>query len=136
MLALSDRIAILEKAEGATWLRSRSASGRTGSAKRKSPYVVDYKDLSGVRRTPQFQRKHQADEFLRKVQHEIFGGVHVPKSQAITFAALGESWIKDCERRHGIGDRMSGNTLNLVVRMVRETSRSRVRHHAGERDHR
>ncbi|GJD58364.1 tyrosine-type recombinase/integrase [Methylobacterium dankookense] len=82
-------------------------------------YVVDYKDQNGIRRTPQFEKKKEADAFLDKVKRELFEGVHVAQSEAITFDKLADLYLKDCERRRRIGDAMSGNTLDLIGRLVR-----------------
>lgn len=97
-------------------VRTRDWKNAKGEPKRA--YVVDYTDAEGVRRTPQFEKKHQADAHLRKVQRELEDGVHVSKAAAKSFDALAEAYLRDCERRNKIGDRMSGANLRLTRYML------------------
>ncbi|MER2249536.1 tyrosine-type recombinase/integrase [Methylorubrum podarium] len=100
-----------------TCVRKRNLIDKAG--KPYIRYVVDYKDSAGVRRTPQFEKKKEADAYLDKVKRELFEGVHLAASQAMTFTDLADLFLKDCERRHRIRDAMSGNTLRLARLMVR-----------------
>lgn len=95
-------------------VRPREWTNAKGEKKRA--YVVDYTDADGTRRTPQFDKKHQADAHLRKVQRELEDGVHVAKSA--TFSSVMEAYLRDCERRNKIGDRMSGANLRLTRYML------------------
>jgi integrase len=81
---------------------------------KKLAYVVDYTDAEGVRRTPQFDKKHQADAHLRKVQRELEDGVHVSKAAAVTFAFLSDGFLRDCDRRRRIKDSMTGNSFETA----------------------
>jgi integrase len=74
-------------------------------------YVVDYKDHKGVRRTPQFEKKKEAEIYLDKVKRELFEGSHVAVSETMNFDELAKAYLRECERRHHIGDEMTGNTV-------------------------
>lgn len=85
----------------------------------KVAWVVRYTDRGGKRRLKTFDKKKDADRFRTTVEGEIRDGVHVAESETLTFAAAAEHFIGDCERRNRIGDRMTGQSLDLYRRATR-----------------
>lgn len=65
--------------------------------KAKEAWIVDYKDLKGVRRQKTFDLKKQADAHWDKVREELRLGVHVAEVDTITIAEAGENWLTECE---------------------------------------
>ena len=76
---------------------TRKREWTTPAGAKKSAWQVDYRDARGVRRSKQFARKKEADEFESKAGHEVRQGTHTADSQSITVAKAGELWIA---RRH------------------------------------
>ncbi|MBN9074310.1 MAG: site-specific integrase [Rhizobiales bacterium] len=75
-------------------------------------WIVTYTDQAGKRRQGgTFDRKKDADAERLRIEQEIERGVHTPARMSATFAEACDEWLKDCERRWRIGDRMSGNNL-------------------------
>ena len=70
----------------------------------KKPWVVDYFDSDGVRRSPGFATKKEADKFVTE------GGTNKPRSAAMLVGEVLDAYLVDLDRRHGLGDRMSGLT--------------------------
>lgn len=64
----------------------------------KEAWIVDYKDLNGVRRLKTFDKKKNADDELDRVKHELRIGVHVAQADTITVKLAGENWLADCEQ--------------------------------------
>jgi len=56
-------------------------------------WVVDYADTRGKRRLKSFQRKKDADEFLKRAGVEVLDGLHVADSDSVTVEAAGRLWI-------------------------------------------
>ncbi|EYR81870.1 site-specific integrase [Shinella sp. DD12] len=77
----------------------------------KSPWVCDYVDQSGTRRLKTFKMKKLADAFRMKMEAEISEGIHTSDRESVTVAQAADAFIRDCERRHHIGDEMSGSSL-------------------------
>lgn len=78
----------------------------------KSAWVVSYTDQGGKRRLKTFEKKKDADRYRTKVESEIEGGTHTPDRDTVTLAEAAKAWLEDCERRHKIGSRMTGASLN------------------------
>ena len=66
--------------------------------KMKEAWIVDYKDLNGVRRQKTFDLKKQADLYWDKVREELRLGVHVAEVDTITVTEAGEHWLTECEQ--------------------------------------
>lgn len=81
----------------------------------KEAWVVTYTDQGGSRRTKTFQRKKEADTARQKIEAEIAGGYHVADAETTTVATAAVDYLRDCERRNKIGDRMTGNTLRAYA---------------------
>lgn len=60
-------------------------------------WQADYKDGSGKRRSKQFPRRKDADEFLLTARGEVRAGVHVAESQSITIKKAADLWIERAE---------------------------------------
>lgn len=82
-------------------------------------WVVRYTDHAGKRRMKTFERKKEADAYRQRVEQEMGQGVHTAERATLTFREAAEHFIGDCERRRRIGDRMSGQTLDLYTRYIR-----------------
>ncbi|GGC94661.1 tyrosine-type recombinase/integrase [Chelatococcus reniformis] len=82
-----------------------------------SPWVCEYTDAKGKRRryTPQTGLKKDADAFRRKVEGELERGEHVARSQTDTIGVAGEAWLRDCEKRARVGDRMTKSTVAMYT---------------------
>jgi integrase len=65
--------------------------------KAKEAWIVDYKDLKGVRRQKTFDLKKQADAHWDKVREELRLGIHVAEVDTITVEQAGENWLTECE---------------------------------------
>lgn len=78
----------------------------------KRPWVVEYTDAAGKRRraTPSTGLKKDAEQLRQKIERELHDDTHVAKADTMTVREGMEIWLKDCDRRHHIGD-MSGNCL-------------------------
>ena len=57
-------------------------------------WLVDYKDLRGVRRGRQFSTKKEAVDFETKVRADIAAGVHIADSAALTVREAGDLWLE------------------------------------------
>jgi integrase len=66
--------------------------------KAKEVWIVDYKDLQGVRRQKTFDLKKQADAHWDKVREELRLGIHVAEADTITVKEAGEHWLADCKQ--------------------------------------
>lgn len=77
----------------------------------KTAWVLRYVDKNGKRHTSTFGTKKAADHARLRVETEIDMGVHVAASETVTVATACDLYMKDCERRHRIKDRMTLTTL-------------------------
>jgi hypothetical protein len=77
-------------------VRKRTWQPTRGKA--KEAWIVDYKDLNGVRRLKTFDKKKDADKELDKIKQELRTGVHVAEADTITVKKAGENWLADCEQ--------------------------------------
>jgi integrase len=68
-----------------TW---KNQDGTQGEA-----WVATYTDQSGIRRLRTFERKKEAEDFVRAVGVDVRRGIHVPDSQSITVAEAGKLWL-------------------------------------------
>lgn len=82
-------------------------------------WVVRYKDHGGARRMKTFDKKKDADAYRLRVETEMSQGVHTAERATLTFREAAEHFIGDCERRRRIGDRMSGQTVDLYRRYIK-----------------
>jgi len=57
-------------------------------------WLLDYKDLTGKRRSKQFRTKGEAVAFETKVRADIASGVHVADSQAVSVREAGDLWLQ------------------------------------------
>lgn len=57
-------------------------------------WQLDYRDLSGARRSKQFKTKAEAVAFETKVRAEIAAGTHVADSVAVTIREAGDFWLQ------------------------------------------
>lgn len=78
-------------------------------------WVVRYTDISGVKRLKTFATKRDAEAGRRQIESGIETGAHVADRATVTFGEAIQAWLSDCDRRHKIGDNMSGNTLRGYV---------------------
>lgn len=76
----------------------RKRKWQPARGKSKEAWIVDYKDLNGVRRQETFQLKKKADERLDQVKQELRTGVHVAEADTITVKVAGANWLADCEQ--------------------------------------
>jgi integrase len=78
----------------------RKRTWRPKKGKPKEVWIVDYKDLNGIRRQKTFSLKKDADRHWDIVKGELRDGIHVPEKETITVAEAGDNWIIDCEVEH------------------------------------
>ena len=63
----------------------------------KHAWLVDYRDQAGKRRSKQFARKRDAEQWAADTNWEVARGVHTPDSQSVTVAAAAKLWVKRAE---------------------------------------
>lgn len=63
----------------------------------KIVWQADYRDGAGKRRSKQFSRRKEADDFLLTARGEVRAGVHVAESQSITISRAADLWIERAE---------------------------------------
>lgn len=83
-----------------------------------SPWVCEYTNPTTGKRhriTPRTGLKKDAEAARRKVEAEIERGEHIAISQTVTVKEAVEAWLKDCERRWRIRDRMAGTTYHKYL---------------------
>lgn len=87
----------------------------------KSPWIVEYTDAGGVRRrkTPMTGLKKDAEAIRQAIKREITDGVHMHASGTITVGRAAELWLRDCDRRAVIGDRMTKQTAYVYAGLVK-----------------
>jgi integrase len=93
-------------------VRKREWAGPAGI--KKVAWQVDYRDNQGKRRSKQFARKKEADDFASKAGHEVRQGTHTADSQSITVAKAAELWLAKAER-----DDLEGSTIDAYDQHVR-----------------
>ena len=76
----------------------------------KSTWTVRYVDRGGRQRQKTFEKKKDADAYRTRIETELCDDTHVARSQTVTVAAAMDQWLRDCDRRHKIGDSMAGYT--------------------------
>jgi integrase len=76
-------------------VRRRTWSNSDGS--RGEAWVVSYTDRGGARRSKNFERKKDAENFEDAVGVDVRAGLHVPDSQSVTLAEAGKLWLDSCE---------------------------------------
>ena len=72
-----------------TW---QNSDGSPGEA-----WIVAYKDQSGTRRTKNFERKRDAENFAAVAGMEIRRGMHVPDSESVMVVEAAKLWLVSCE---------------------------------------
>ncbi|WP_376957727.1 site-specific integrase [Azospirillum sp. A26] len=77
----------------------------------KEAWVVRYVDQSGKRRMKTFEKKKEADAYRFKIEREINDGIHTPDRCTLTMKDTVDEYLRDCDRRRKVGDRMAGGTL-------------------------
>ncbi len=75
--------------------RKRTWTTSTGAV--REGWVVDYRDMHGVRRLKTFAKKRAADTFAATAAVEVRDGVHVADSASVTVKAAGKLWIASAE---------------------------------------
>lgn len=77
-------------------------------------WAVKYIDDAGKRRQriPKSGLKKDADALRLIIEREIGDGTHVARSASIAVEEAFDEWLIDCQRRHRIGDGITGQTLN------------------------
>ncbi|WP_432344785.1 site-specific integrase [Shinella yambaruensis] len=63
----------------------------------KIVWQADYRDGAGKRRSKQFAKRKEADDFLLTARGEVRAGVHVADSQSITISKAADLWIERAE---------------------------------------
>jgi integrase len=76
-------------------VRKRTWTNNDGS--RGEAWVVTYADRGGARRSKNFDRKKDAENFEDAVGVSVRAGLHIPDSQSVTFAEAGKLWLDSCE---------------------------------------
>ena len=77
-------------------IRKRSWTSPKGA--QKTAWQVDYRDGQGKRRSKQFARKKEADDFALTAAHEVRRGVHTADGASIVVEKAGKIWLKRAER--------------------------------------
>ncbi|TPJ28033.1 site-specific integrase [Mesorhizobium sp. B2-7-2] len=76
----------------------RKRTWQPARGREKEAWIVDYKDLNGVRRLKTFEKKKEADRFEEQVKQELRTGIHVAEADTITVKQAGANWLADCEQ--------------------------------------
>jgi integrase len=85
----------------------------------KSAWAVRYVDGGSRQRQRTFAKKKDADTYRSRLETELGDRTHLAQSQTVTVAAAMDQWLRDCDRRHKIGDRMAGYTRNNYQKTAR-----------------
>ncbi|GJE44928.1 phage integrase central domain-containing protein [Methylobacterium soli] len=80
-----------------------------GGAK-KIAWVVRYTDQGGKRRLKTCASKKAADKERLRIEKEIEDDAHTPDVETLLFRDAAAAWLKDCDRRRMIGDKMATTT--------------------------
>ena len=91
-------------------VRKRRWEYPKGSGKWREAWVLTYYP-DGRRTQETFHSKKAADNRRREVEYEQEMGVHTVKRETVTVGEALDAFLADCERRHRIGDSMSGNSV-------------------------
>lgn len=67
--------------------------------KKKTAWVVDFKDERGKRSIKTHQSKKAADAFLHQVQQQLSAGTYVADGNTIRFEEAVAEWLKHCQKR-------------------------------------
>ncbi len=76
----------------------------------KIAWQVDFKDVTGKRRSRQFETKREADTFMIKARAEVVGGIYVHDAGSLTTADAAARWLEWCDQRRDAGRRMERTT--------------------------
>jgi integrase len=76
----------------------RKRTWTSPSGEQKTAWQVDYKDSAGHRRSKQFTRKKEADDWLVNASWEVKQGTHTPDSKSITVEAAAQIWLDQAKR--------------------------------------
>ena len=77
----------------------RKREWTTPAGEKKTAWQVDYRDQQGNRRSRQFPRKRDADEFRVRAEGEIASGIHTADRASITVAEAADMWIAKADLR-------------------------------------
>ena len=89
-------------------VRKRSWTAPDGTP--KQAWLVDYRDQAGKRRSKQFARKRDAEQWATDTSWQVARGVHTPDSQSVTVAAAAKLWVKRAE-----AEKLERATINQVL---------------------
>ncbi len=84
----------------------------------KEAWVLRYTDNDRKRRMETFKSKKAADGRRLVIEQEVDMGVHTAKRETVTLGEAVDAWLRECDRRHKIGDGMAGYTLNNYIRQA------------------
>jgi integrase len=72
----------------------RKRTWATPDGTQKQAWQVDYRDQAGGRRSKQFSRKKDAEQWLVGAASEVQKGIHTPDSVSITVAQAAQIWLE------------------------------------------
>ncbi len=75
----------------------RKRSWTDGKGEQRQAWLVDYRDVAGVRRAKQFARKKDAEAWSIAAAWQVSQGVHTADSQSVTVKEAGDIWIARVE---------------------------------------
>jgi integrase len=76
-------------------MRIRKRKWTAPNGEEKQAWLVDYRDQSGRRRSKQFTRKKDAEEYEGNSWQEVRQGTHTHDRDSITVSKAGELWLAD-----------------------------------------
>jgi integrase len=71
----------------------RKRTWRSSSGEQRTAWQADYSDQAGKRHRQSFGTKREADAWLVTARHEVGQGTHTPRSDSVTVAEAGETWL-------------------------------------------
>jgi len=85
-------------------------------------WIVSYTDQGGKRRIKTFDKKKDADAYRVQVEGEVAQGIHVALNETVTFDVAADAFVKECYKRHQIGDMTLAGVKGYEYRLQKYAS--------------
>ena len=89
-------------------------------------WQADYVDSKGIRRSKQFPKRKDADDYLVNVRSDLQRGMHVAPGASITVEQAGEYWIERAERDKLVTSTIKQYTQHLRAHIAPELGNTKL----------